>query len=136
MSVISCLNPLLTDKHIKKHPQAHTACKYTQLAPLPLLLPLRHHLQLGGHLHPSHQQRLESHPVHLDHQFLQRAGGTLTLSLAETTHFKKRPQKSHLLHNLHGRTSGPLLPATSLPPVTECRRSSLRLIEAGTFLAL
>ncbi len=103
----------------------------------PVLL-FRHHLQLGCHLHPAHQQRLEPHPVHLDHQLLQRAGGSLTLSLAEETHLEKRPQKPHLLHNLHGDATGSVLPATSLPPagVTDGRRSSLRLTEAGTIVAL
>lgn len=94
-----------------------------------LLSSFRHHLQLDSYLHPSHQQRLEPHPVHLDYQLLQRAGGTLTLSLAEKTHLEKRPQKPHLLHNLHGDATGSLLQATSLPPagVPERGRSPLRL---------
>lgn len=102
------------------------------------LFSFRHHLQLGGHLHPSHQQRLEPHPVHLDHQLFQRAGGGLTLSLAKKTHVEKRPQKPHVLHNIHGNDTAPLLPATTLPPagVTDWCRSPLRLREAGTFLAL
>lgn len=70
------------------------------------LFSFRDHLQLGGHLHPPHQQRLEPHPLHVDHQLLQRAGGNPTLSVAEKTHAEKRPQKPHLLHNLHGGAAG------------------------------
>ena len=94
-----------------------------------ILSSFRHHLQLGCHLRPSHQQRLEPHPVHLDHQLLQRAGGAPALSLAEKTHVEKRPQEPHLLHHLHGGVAASLLPATGLPPagVTDQRRSPLRL---------
>lgn len=103
-----------------------------------LSLSSRHHLQLGGNLHSSHQQRLESHSVHLDHQLFQRAGRSLTLSLAEKTHLKKRPQKRHLFHDVHGGTPRSHLSATSLPPagVTERRGSSLCLRETRTFTAL
>lgn len=94
-----------------------------------LLFLTRLHLQLGGDLHPPHQQRLEPHPVHPDHQLLQRAGGTVALPLAEETHLEKRPQKPHLLHDLHGGPAGALLQATSLPPagVTDLRGPSLCL---------
>lgn len=100
-----------------------------------LLFSFRHNLQLGGHLHPSHQQRLEPHRIYLDHQLLQRAGGSLPLSLAEKTHLEKRPQKPNLLHELHGDPSGSRLPAACLPPagVYKPRRPSLRLREAGAF---
>lgn len=103
-----------------------------------VLSSLRLHLQLDSYLHSSHQQCLEPHPVHFDHQLFQRAGGSLTLSLAEKTHLEKRPQKPHFFHNLHGDPTGSLLPATSLLPacITEWRRSPLCLRGAGTFLAL
>ncbi len=132
ISFISCLKPLLRKQNIKIYILPRNMHIFF------LLFPFRHHLQLGSDLHPSHQQRLEPHPVHLNHQLLQRAGGTLTVSLAEKTHIEKRPQKPHLLHNRHGHAAGALLPAASLPPagVTERRRSSLRLRETGTFQAL
>ena len=96
-----------------------------------LFLSFRNHLQLGGHLHPPHQQRLEPHPLHPDHQLLQRTGGALTLSLAEETHLEKRPQKPHILHHLH--RAGHVLPEAGLPPagVTDWCRPSLRLREEG-----
>lgn len=103
-----------------------------------LSLSSRHHLQLGGNLHSSHQQRLESHFVHLDHQLFQRAGGSLTLSLAEKTHLKKRQQKRHLFHDVHGGAPRSHLSATSLPPagIIEPHGSSLCLRETRTFMAL
>ncbi|KAM4545255.1 relaxin receptor 2a isoform 2-T2 [Odontesthes bonariensis] len=91
----------------------------------------RYNFKLGCHLYPSNQQCLEPHPVHIDHKLLQRAGGSFTLSVAEKTYPEERPQKPHLLHDLHGDATGPLLPATCLPAAgfNDQRRSSLRLKE-------
>lgn len=62
---------------------------------------LRNNNILGGDLHPPHQQCLESHPVHTDHQFLQRAGGTFVVPLAETAKAQTGPQEPHQLCYLH-----------------------------------
>lgn len=62
---------------------------------------LRNNNILGGDLHPPHQQCLESHPVHADHQFLQRAGGTFMVPLAETAKAQTGPQEPHQLCYLH-----------------------------------
>lgn len=52
---------------------------------------LRNHHVVGCDLHPPHQQCLKSHPVHADHQFLQRAGGAFMVPLAETTKAQTGP---------------------------------------------
>lgn len=110
---------------------AHSYCVNRIADNCILLFFFRHYLELGSHLHPSHQQCPEPHPVHPDHQLLQRAGGALTVSLAEETHSEKRPQKPHLLHSLHGELAGSLLPAAGLPPtcVIDRHRPSLWLRE-------
>lgn len=99
------------------------------------LCSLRHHLQLGCHLCPSHQQCLKSHLIHADDEFLQRTGGGFALSVAEETHSEKRPQKPHLFHHFHGNVEAALLPAAVLPPagVPDRWRSSVRLTREHFF---
>lgn len=72
----------------------------------------RHHFQLGGNLHPSHQQRFESYSLHADDQLFQRAGGGFTLPLAEK---EKGPQERHVFHRLCGGGPQSQLQGTSLP---------------------
>lgn len=93
------------------------------------LFSFRHHIQLGSHLHPSHQQRLEPYPVHLDHKLIQRAGRRFTLSLGEKEHGEKRPCPQSSWSSL--------LPVTSLPSagIAEWGRSLLCLKGERTFLA-
>lgn len=95
----------------------------------------RHHFQLGGNLHSSHQQRLESYFVHADDQLFQRAGGGLALSLAEK---KKGPQERHLFHRLCGGAPQSHVQGTSLPAasVTGQPWSTLCLTQTGACSAL
>lgn len=111
-----------------KQKRATTSNVSSSSSPFPWFSsPPRHHFQLGGHLHPSHQQRLESYSAHADHQLLQRAGGGFTLSLAEK---EKGPQARHVLHRLCGGGPQSRLQGTGLPAASVAGqpRSSLCLI--------
>lgn len=95
----------------------------------------RHNFQLGGNLHSPHQQRLESYSVHADDQLFQRAGGGLTLSLAEK---KKGPQERHLFHRLCGGAPQSHLQGISLSAAGVTRQpwSALCLTQTGACSAL
>lgn len=65
---------------------------------------------MGSDLHPAHQQRLESHSLHFDHQLLQGAGGAVTVPLATQVIINEGPQEPNQHHNLHGTLQAGVLP--------------------------
>lgn len=91
----------------------------------------RHHKLLGSYLHPAHQQRPESHPLHTDHQLLQGAGGAVTVPLATQLVLSERPQEPHQHHNLHGTFQACVLPFENqtVPGLLSRRGRSVWLME-------